>query len=204
MAQIIQGDNSTFNALAYGETHPSTLNFIESQLYNTTNMLTDAGQNFFQGASDIYERLNGSDAILAAKAARRAIGSIWQNQEIKHLTSIDQMQWASLPMQRWIMANPTVREKYHNQTIEGYEGSYNDSQPDAVGEDHYDYRRVMNGILVEKGDDWSSTTYIEDLETEEVELTLVEQVDIMDTWENVLTAIRKGGDDPTSRWNMSL
>lgn len=205
MAMVLDGGAGLFDSLIYGQGHPGTQQFIQSQLDFNPSALTEAGHRFYSGARELYDRIAGSEAMRVARAAKRAVGSIWQSDEIRVLTTIDEMQWAPLTMQRWIMAEPTVREMYKEQRIEGYQGSYVDPFADqGVGEDHYDWRRVNNGIVTETEDGWQSTTYFEELLPDDVELDMDLQVDIMDTWENVLKIIRKGGDDPTSRWNASL
>ena len=52
-------------------------------------------------------------------------------------------------MKRYIMANPHVREAYQEQRIAGYDGTYKDPFADDTIENHYDYRRVMNGVVVD-------------------------------------------------------
>lgn len=204
MAQFITGGADTFDALTYGQPHPGTLQFLENQFYGNTAQLTEASQRFMDSARGAFERFSSSSAIRMAKAARRAVGSLWENDDIRALTTIEELQWAKLPMQRWIMANPYVRKRFHQQTIEGYEGSFVDSYPDEIGEGHYDYHRVMDGVLVEEEDGWSATTYFDELLPDDVDLTIEEQEDILTTWQAVTAHIRAGGEDPTSRWNASL
>jgi hypothetical protein len=141
-----------------------------------------------------------------ANAAKRAVSNVWQGNYVQYLNDIGQMQWASNTMQRWIMANPSIRQRYLDQTIEGYEGTYiGPENPEELGETHYDYRRVMNGVVEDSEEHgWTSTTYFEDLYEGDRELQLEEQVDILDTWSNILNMLRHGGEDPTSRWNSKL
>lgn len=205
MAQIIDGGADLFDALAYGKPHPGTQQFIQSQLESFSNSVTDAGQRFYNNAMNLYERFSGSSAMRYANAARRNIGSIWQSDEIRQLTTIGDLQQAPLTMQRWIMAEPTVRQLYQQQRVEGYVDSYVDTHQGNIGEDHYDYRRVMQGIVVDDDkDDWSATTYYDELLPEDQELLLEEQVDILVSWESVVQKLREGRSDPTSRWNSDL
>jgi len=107
-------------------------------------------------------------------------------------------------MQRFIMANPMVRQLYHDQRCDGYSGTYIDVQPDATKEDHYDYKRVMNGIVQQDGDGTMFyTQYMDQLHHGDKELALAEQVSILDTWE-IAEMFIKAGNDPTSVWNESL
>lgn len=204
MAQFISGSADTFRALAYGTPHASTTEFLHNQMQGVGQNLTQAGQQFFQGARDLYERFSGSSAMAAARLARRAVGGLWESNEIRALIDTVEQQRASLPMQRWAMANPYVRQKYHNQTIEGYEGSYKDAFPEDIGENHYDYRRVVNGILVEDEDGWSATTYFDELLPDDRELEHDEQLDIATMWQFMKDNIKRGGEDPTSLWGAHL
>lgn len=206
MAQVVEGGSHMFDALAYGQTlHPGTQQFLQNQIERPTDTLTDAGRSFLSGVQSLYDRLSGSTAMRIARAAKRAVGSIWQSDEIRRLADIGEMQHAPLVMQRYILAQPYVRKLYQEQRIEGYSGSYRDPFPEDRGEDHYDYRRVMNGVVVEDEDGgWQATTYFDELLPDDYDLSLEEQVDILDTWANVVAMIRKGGEDPTSRWNADL
>jgi hypothetical protein len=108
-------------------------------------------------------------------------------------------------MQRVVMANPVVRQMYTQQRVEGYEGSYIDAYPGTIRDNHYDYQRVMNGLVVfNEKDDWSATTYFEELEENDNELNLFEQTDVVDSWKHLEALLKQGKDDPTSRWNSSL
>ena len=109
-------------------------------------------------------------------------------------------------MQRWIMANPDVRKLYHEQRIDGYSDTYEDIHENSIGESHYDYRRVMNGIVVDNDDEeadygWSSVTYFEDLAEEDRELRIDEQYDILSSWHYLQRYLAVGKEDPTSLFN---
>lgn len=206
MAQLVEGGSSTFDALVYGyNVHPGTQQFLQSQVERPTDTLLEGSREFVNKAAELYDRFSGSTAMRMARAAKRAIGSLWQSDEIRPLTTIGEMQHAPLAMQRWIMANSWIRDQYHAQKIEGYAESYRDLWENDSGEDHYDWRRVMNGFVTESEEHgWTSTTYFEELLPDDYDLSLEEQVDIHDTWENVVAAIRRGREDPTSRWNAEL
>lgn len=205
MAIFVEGGADLFDSLVYGDTyHPNTQQFLLSQVERPTNHLTEMGQQFFSGLRDIYERVSGSHAMRTARAASRKVASIWQSDEIRQLKTIGQCQQAPLTMQRWIMANPTVRRMYQQQRLEGYSETYLDVEPNVRGEEHYDYRRAMNGVIIDTDDGWYSTTYYDDLVEGDRELTLEEKVDILDTWDTVLYYIRQGGEDPTSPSNAEL
>lgn len=208
MAQLLQGGNQAFDAMAYGEAHPSTINYFQNQ-FNDANISAMSNniqdQGYIQRLKELSNMFSSDNALRLARAAKRAVTNVWGTDSIRILDDIGKMQWARPTMQRWILAEPFVRQRYHDQTIDGYSDSYVDPYPDDIGEDHYDYRRVMNGIVTEDPDgNYSSTTYFEDLHPDDRELDIDEQADILITWEEVKAKIKEGREDPTSKWNSSL
>jgi hypothetical protein len=108
------------------------------------------------------------------------------------------MQQAPVVMQRWIMAEPTVRTLYHKQECDGFSDTYKDMSPGIVGEQHYDYRRVMDGVIQEDGDSWCAKFYMDDLVEGDTPLIFRDKMDILSTWERVTMYIAAGDEDPTS------
>lgn len=204
--QVIDGGSQTFDALAYGDPHPGTVAFFQNQMENLSQYAGQVGEQFIQSAQDLYSRFNHSTAMRYARAAKRSLGSIFQNDAVRQLASIAELQQAPPVMQRWIMAEPTTRKMYHRQMVEGYEGSYKDAFPNDVGESHYDYRRVMDGLVVDDPDteDWVATTYLDEIFEGDHELEIDQQADIFYTWKMTKARILHGGSDPTSRWNADL
>lgn len=210
MAHVIEGGSDAFNALIYGEPHPGTRDFLRNQVETMSDRLTEAGRNFMQGAREVYERVSGSTAARLARAASRQFRSLWQQDDIRELAELADLQTAPLTMQRWIMAEPTIRKLYQKQRCDGYSGSYTDVWSGDLGENHYDWRRVHSGLVQftvdehgEETEDWYATTYLEDLLPDDSDLYLEDQVDIKTTWDNVVSAIR-AGKDPTSKWDSDL
>jgi hypothetical protein len=204
----ISGDDTSFRAIAYGyEKHPGTLSFIESTMNNVSNVLTAGGQTFLSNARTIYDNLNGSYAMQLARAAINKVGNMFTRTDIHEIREIDRMQNANLIMQRYIMANPEVRGMFQSQLCNGYSDTYVDMEPGKIGENHYDYRRVMNGIVKEdKADDgeYMSSYYLDELAEGDRELMHDEQVSIMKTWEEISYLMKHGKSDPTDPLNGSL
>ena len=133
----------------------------------------------------MYDTFNSSKAIELTKAALNQITGIFQADVIRYISDISHFQIATPIMQRYIMANPIVRHMYHDQRLDGYSDTYVDTDPGVIGEKHYDYRRVMSGIMTPIGDDLYYTSYIEQLRDEADELTASDQFRILDTWANI-------------------
>lgn len=204
MAQFVVGDNRVFEQLMFNSPSAPILDVINQDVQRLNLLGNNFGSQIMTTAYNAFDSFNSSDALRLARAATRGVMNVWNVDTIRPLNTMGEFQWAGPNMQRWIMAEPTVREMYHDGAVEGYDGSYYDMQPNAIGENHYDYRRVMNGIVELDGDDWKYTTYLEDLEGDDRELDIDEQADILLCWENLRSHIEDKGDDPTSRWNSGL
>ena len=207
MATFVEGGAATFDALLYGDQHPQTTQLLRQQFSNIGHHLSDAARMFVEAAQSKMEELSQGYAAQLLRSAGRAISAFWIPDEIQILESIGRMQYAPNVMRRYVMACPELRTLYHQGRVEGYGESYIDLQPGMVGADHYDYRRVMNGVVVtdpEQSTDWQATTYIEPLRADDRELELVEQADIQATWQLLRPMLVPGEEDPTSKWGAEI
>ena len=210
MARLIHGDDDTFDYLTYGGHDNRIERYVSSRIDNlerASSTLFRAGEDFISKARESFERFYDSEAVRYARAATRAVRSIWGSDEIRVFEKLEDIQSMKPRQQRLVMANPMIRALYLKQKIEGYAESYVDNQPGAIGAEHYDYRRLMNGVVEEcgeDGEDWRATTYDEELHDGDDFLTPDEQVDALLTNDRTLIFIRQRGKDPTSRFNADL
>lgn len=203
---IAYGGSNEFDALVYGaERHRGTTEYLKNQFTNMSSVVTEASSGFFNKAREMWDRFNGAEAINSAKAAVRKLGAVFQSNSIRELREIGEIQNAPIAMQRYIMAQPKVRERFHRQRCDGYSDTYVDVFPNDIGEQHYDYRRVMDGVLqYDKEGKAYIVHYIENNQEGEQNLTLTEQVDILNTWDLVASLMEYGERDPTSVYNSKL
>lgn len=192
------GAADAWSAAVYGETNPSTAAFLANQFNNFGNSITDAGKQFYQASLDAFNHFNGSEAM---KFARRVISSIngaFDTPYIHEYSTLKEFQNSSTLMQRWVMANPTIRGLYHRQMCDGYSDTYHDVEPGLIGDRHYDYRRATQGLVkFEEDGGWKANIYFDDLKKDDRELMLEEQIAISNSW-LALEALTALGDDPTS------
>lgn len=72
---------------------------------------------------------------------------------ISRLESIEDCMNASVQGQRYIMANPRIRQMRRDMLCNGFYDTYDDEDPNApTPQHHIDYRRAMNGVVV-----WNET-----------------------------------------------
>lgn len=209
MATVVSGDSNLFNTFCYGDPHPGTIQYLETKIANTLSTATDAARSFFQKGAELYEEFYSSDAMRKARNGIRMVRNMFAGDHIRELWEIVDFQQASPLMQRYVMAEPTIRKLYHEQRCHGYADSYVDQHPGMIGENHYDWRRVNEGMVQTvfneegKEDGWKVSFYMDDLPEGEVELTHDQQYDILRSWDRVHAFIA-ADEDPTSPEGGSL
>lgn len=172
----------------FPEQNPMNNFFLANQFSTLPQTLTDVGKRFVEKAKETYELLNNSDIIRKAKNVLRGISSLTKPNQIIAIHDIDGFQTASPVMQRYIMAEPSIRNLYHKQRCDGYSDLYVDLYPDDIKDKHYDYQKVMNGMIIDEkdnegNDSWVARQYYYDLTPEDRELEITEKADILYTWE---------------------
>lgn len=203
--QIVQGDGA-FNALAFGEPAQGLGEFMSSASSGLSNILSESGRAFMTFSTNLAEKVTRRDRqerrqILAGKAT-----GLWEHDIVRPLKTLDELQQCKSVMRRYMMANQKLRRLYHKQQISGYDDLYVDEEPGLVGDDHYDYRRVMNGVVRfdDPDCDWTATTYFDELHEGDVELDLFQKVDIIESWEEAERYVDAFLNDPTSTSNAMM
>ena len=203
---VVSGDTNTFRASAYGRPDVMTMQWCEQreqQQFQNVDPLVR--QQFLDQRGTVFGELDYTGILQLSKAMSNQMDTTWMRNVIQTLNTVEQLQVAPPVMINWIMANPVAREMYHRQEIAGYDEYYTDPEPGKVGEDHYYYRRAVNGLFLENKDgEFVATEWLEDLWDSSDSLDIVDQRSIQATWETLVTALRKRGSDPTSRWNAQL
>lgn len=214
---IPNGSTATFNMLLYPDQHVNNQSYIQSRIaavgQQLSGVVSDFGNAFLDRAKALYEQAYNSELMMAAKAAIRGAKGMAHPNSIVPLESIEELQSAQPVMQRYLMAMPYIRQMHFDQRIDGYADTYKNLHGTDIGHDHYDFRRVTNGILVDdethalwygkevstdpNAPEWTITQYIEDLVEGDRELNAMEQTDILNAWslQAMLVAALK---DPTN------
>jgi hypothetical protein len=196
------GGLTEFNARAYGEKHPGTLNWLQTNVQNASVHVSEAAQKFFTSAQELYDRFNGAEALRLAALALRKVQSIFQPESIRALNSLAEIQNAPLKMQRFIMAEPVTRRQFLEQKCDGYSDTFVNVHGNDIGATHHDYRLAVHGFVqpIENDDEyeWKAEFYPDSLDDDEAPLTHLQQQDIQSTWDLVRAAFERGKEDPTS------
>lgn len=199
--QVVTGSSpALFNATLFPEATPETTQWLNDQFHRDTSMLTDMGRQFLDNAVEYWKKSYDPNLMRRVRAMTRELPEMAHPNIIRVIRDIDGVQNAQPVMQRYIMANPSVRKLYHRQLCDGYSDSYVDLEPGVIGDDHYDYRRVMEGIVVmlpipgSQETTWQVSMYPEELAEGDRSLDADEQFIILDAWELSDVAIQSGID----------
>ena len=205
MAVMISGDNSVFNALVYGAGNQSGREYMAMLNQQFMQCLTPDLYNYYSNIGNtVYAGIDQTEAMNRLRMVGGQFMNMFQPDMVAYLQTMEQMQMAGLSMQRWIMANPQVRELYQQGVINGYSESYYDWEPNRNGAQQFDYRIVTNGVWVEDASGNYSMTDWNHGGPDTEELTFEEQHCIMKTWDNVLRQMELRQKDPTSVWNNDM
>lgn len=197
------------DAELFGEPHQGTLDYLRERVERYAPRVRDVFDGFFEDARDIYERFNGERALRRIRARVRKSGDVFKRDVIRPLRSVEEIQRAKPVMQRYIMANILCRIAEENQTIDAYSDSYRNPHPGRRGWRDPDYMRVVDGIIftedkygITVSDDpdnaWHAPQNLFENDEGERDLDIVEQADIMSTWDVLEIALRAKKKDPTS------
>jgi hypothetical protein len=211
MATVMFGGERELNLFTAGEPHPSMLQFMKEQASVLGSYIQTTGSQFAQNVLTSYETYHSDGALRHARAALSKVKNYFQSDKISDLESMYDIQQAGLIMQRYVMSEPTLRQMYHNGQCNGYAGSYVDPFPGKIGDQDYNYRRVMNGMLqttapTEEQPDggWKFEVYVEELFEGDRELDFHEQKAITNTWERLRYSLKHSLLDPSSPENDML
>lgn len=196
MARVIYGDDEIFDGMMYPNQSPLNAQWINAQFSNLSQTLTESGRKFMDACRNISQNIQNSDIMRRVELALRQSGSHTHPDQIRYLSTLEDIQAATGPMMRYNMALPDIRELYYKDRCHGYGENYFDVNPKTVGDDDYNYRRVMDGVFHEVDGKIVYKHYYELLLDGDRDLTPLEKMDIISTWDMMRFYIKQGL-DPT-------
>lgn len=183
---------------AGGHLNQQTMSWLGERAETLRYNLSSAAISFFDQARNVYQMISTSDAVQALRNLTAKVDNVWQSNVIHSCLTIEELQTANPFIQRYIMAEPRLRTMYLNNEVEGYNESYTNCHGNNVGSNHYDWRRVMDQVVVVNDKGFEINHYYEELSEGEKELSIHEKVDILRTWNMVNHYLDENELDPTS------
>ncbi len=179
-------------------------NYMNQGLVNYIKDIGNVVPDFAKDLQNRYRDFLDGNSMRYVKNLKSRINGLWNTNSIKYLATIEEIQQATPIMQKWIMAHPVLRDRYLNNAISAYDGSYVNKEVTGSGSRDYDYRRVMDGITHLKDGICSYSNYIEKVNDEDI-LSVLEKTKILATWDIIDSHFENGDNiDPTSPWNEFL
>lgn len=188
MGRVLNLSGPAMDMMMYGERSPFLSNYLSEQIHHLTNMpiLNQFGTRILNAVTNSYNFITDQMTQLGFKRELENLNVGILDNYFTNLTTWEQLQQANTTMQRWVMANPKLKELYVKQNIDGYGEEYRDITDGAIGEDDYNYRRVMSGVIQDVGEDeYKIVHYYEDLLPGDRELTHYEKDIVLNTWSTV-------------------
>ena len=176
----------------------STTNWIQDRTQALMSTVSATTAGWFNKARTFYQTISETDAVQALRNLTAKSDLSWKGNNVHLCTSIEQIQASNPVLQRYLMAEPNLRQLYLNQSCEGFAGVYNNVHGNAIGVNHYDYRRVTDGMLMVTESEIEWNDFYELIPDNDKELELYEKADMIRNWNLVNIALDANEMDPSS------
>lgn len=201
---VFYGSPTEASAALFSKPSNAAMQYVNQTIDRFSSYASSIPTAIGQMVMDKHRELMDTGLSRKVEAIRHKINNFWEEDCIRPLPTVGDIQQAPDSMVRWIMANPTIRNYYHEERVEGFGERYIDREPEYVGKDQYDYRRVMDGMVVvdKETKQASYSNFHEEYIAEDVVLTTIEKATIKMAWDTINDNIDEGDiSDPTSEWN---
>lgn len=197
---IETSDCTVASAALFHAPMQETLNYMNDRMmqYSQTT-----GIGLDSNGMGMIERFESAKAAVQNQdidMMRNRLNGVWQTNSIRKLDTILEVQQAPLVMRNLIMANPTLKKKWNNGLMEGWNGEYTGDNT-SVADTHYEYRRVMDGVIKE---DFTHTQYHEELVNLDDALGIIMKDAVIHVWDVCNKSMLVDSVDMTSQNNGRL
>lgn len=198
-ATVLFGGDDVISHMSYGSLSNRAVDYFNEVNQHSSRYLTDMGRRFMERSSSLFQRKSGAEIGRIARSIKEQVTHYWQEDSIRTLQTIEDVQNAPDKMVRWIMANPTIREHYRKGVLDGYSDRYIDHESDVPARERTDYKLIMSGLQI----DDHVIEYFNEIMEEEVRPHFDERLRIRHAWEigDVGLEARR---DVTSKWDVSF
>lgn len=186
MGNVVRIPAPALDMVLYGNNQTSILNsYLTQQMQNIRPGFNEFSNRIFQSLQNTYNFVNDKLIQYGLMHQLQSQGVKVVDNYYMELNSFTALQTANPTMQRWVMSHPQVRQMYVDQNIDGYSGTYKNVFGKGVGEEDYNYRRVMDGVVQDTENGFIIKTYVDDLLPGDKELDHYEKVQILHTYDAI-------------------
>ena len=187
-ARYLEGGDAVIEAMIAPVQHPDNQEYFKREAASVMNNVNTYGEQFVTNVTNMYNAYNHSGFYQEVQQLARQTQTIITPTSIYPIYNNEQLPLVEGHMRRYIMAQPDLRQLHNTQSCNSYDGEYVDLFPNTTKFDHYDYRRVMTGMLYKDKDTWNISTVTESLDGDR-ELEFWEKSAILETWKTVKRCI---------------
>lgn len=197
----ITGGESVERAIMYRPPSRQLYDYLQNNYHNAVNYIKDIGGTFVDNVKSLYNKYTSDEAIYNAKQTLANVGLHFSQDAIYDI-EYGKLNQANLIMQRYMMAHPKVGDQYSRGMLYGFQNTFFDREPDAVGDERLDYYRAMDGVLQfdAEGNGYVEYMLYDDSVLGELDLTDDEQMSLARMYDLVTDALLAGV-DPTDPEN---
>lgn len=185
MGQVLRISEPALDHVLYGNKSDLMNNYLMQQMQQVRPAFNEFSQRIFQNLQTSYNFINDKLVQYGILNQLHSQGVQVVDNYYAELNSFTALQNANLTMQRWVMSHPEVRQLYIDQNLDGYSETYKNVFGKGVGEQDYNHRRVMDGVVQDNDNGWVIKHYIDDLLPGDKELTHYEKVQILHTYDAI-------------------
>lgn len=176
---------SALDYVMYGDKSNIVSNYLQSQMQNMAKFVNPLTDRIYAAMQSSYNYVNDSLVKTGILSSLRSTGVAVTDDFFAVLTTVEDFRTANTTMQRWIMAQPTIRQHYLDQNADGYSDTYQNVFGKEVGEDDYNYRMVMSGVVVDTDEHTSYSMYHDSPYPGDRRLTYEEKMTVLSTWDHL-------------------
>lgn len=205
MVAVYTGSGNLVSAMFNSDVTSNTKEYLVSQYSSLKDTSRFGG--LIKSSFERLSEFTSNAAVRLRESVTSLVGGRWDDDIIKELTTLREQQLAKGVMQRWMMANPTIRELQLEQRCNAYSNNYEDPNPKLIGVWHDDYRCVKTGLIEidEETTEWVSRSYFtEQTNGDEPLLRFDQRAMINNSWIHQINHLMANDGDPTSEENNDL
>lgn len=200
MARLVTGVNNTSiqDGLYCYDTHA-----VDDYWRRSEGRRSSYSDKFRERVESTYNTVRNSRLFRATLASVRRLKNAGRPDAVRQLLDVGSFQHAAPTMQRLLMASPYLRRLKRARQLEGWQGSWVDTNVNAIGDTDHSYRQIYDGIAVKDGERLVATNYAMSVEDRR-QFSQHELSEVRLSMYNMCQIIEAGDDDPTSVWNAAL
>lgn len=207
MAVAIYADEQEFRAMHFGMPRSEDRAVLRERMEENARRYGLEGSDFFARALDRFNSFDFDRIERKISAVRRRVTHMFDRDEITWMSSIGKFQQAGPIQQRWLLANPRIKQLAERELLRTWGNEYPIPNKGRYGDDDPDYRAVMNGMYQTDADGNDLFVIYPDAYSDDGRgvLSFEEQTILKDSmWANFIAYVDEGLDDPSDPENGSL